>query len=481
MPSIPLTSGAYQSPSVIANAQRAVNVYPETNPKETKPPVPVTHYQRPGKTLLGSPIAPGAGRGLYTASNGDLYAVVNDTVYFINAAWQFFALGNIAAGSTPTSMADNGAHSGNAIVLVDGTPSGYQINMTTRAMTAIVDGTGLFVGADIVQFLETFFLFNYPGTQNWYISLANSVAFNALDIAAKSAYADNIVTIGVRQKEPWLIGLQSTEPWYLAGGADFPFEAQPSTFIPHGCAAKYSLTFSDIALGWISNNLQGDAIIVKSEGYQVKRISNHAIEQEIQKFATIADAIGGTYQVNGHTFMVWHFPTADKTYAYDLATEQWHQLAWTDENGVLHRDRAGFYANAYGVIVGLDWGTGDLYKIDPTVYTDAGDPISFIRGFPHVLDEMRRLTHWALVVDMECGTIEDADADPQLNMRYSDDRGETWSDSLQVPLGRTGVYETSPQFTRLGMARDRVYELYWSENMKTALNAVYLEAEGAES
>jgi hypothetical protein len=48
-------------------------------------------------------------------------------------------------------------------------------------------------------------------------------------------------------------------------------------------------------------------------------------------------------------------------------------------------------------------------------------------------------------------------------------------------LGKTGQYQDSPQFTRLGTARDRVYELYWSVSIKTALNGVYLEGEDAES
>lgn len=55
---IPLTSGAYSSQSVIANAQRCVNLYPESNPKATNPPVPVTHYQRPGLVRIGGAPVP---------------------------------------------------------------------------------------------------------------------------------------------------------------------------------------------------------------------------------------------------------------------------------------------------------------------------------------------------------------------------------------------------------------------------------------
>lgn len=475
-------SGAYQSKDVIANAQRCINLYPEITPKITKPPTFAMHVQRPGKTLLSSPPAAGVGRMLWTASNGELFAVVNNTVYYIDPNWGWNVLGFIAQGTTPCSFADNGQNAGGDIVLVDGTANGYQIDMTTRAMTPIVDGTGTFVGADVAKFLQTFFLFNVPNTQNWITSQADSVTFNALDIAAKASHADNINTIGLRQREVWLIGETTTEPWSLTGGADFQFEEIPSTFVPYGCAAKYSVASADIHLCWVSKNEQGKGIIVRSEGYEARRISTHAIEAEIAKFTTIADAVGTSYQVEGHTFYVVHFPSGNVTYAFDLAADwQPHELCWTDGDGNLNRDRAIFYASTSalggydGSVVGIDWENGNLYRIDPNIYNDFGGPITFVRGFPHVLDEMKRITHGCLVADVDCGNVEDPAADPQLNLRYSDDRGHNFFETMQTSMGKTGEYQTSPQFNGLGMARDRVYELFWSEDMKTALNGIYID------
>lgn len=484
------TSGAYSAEAVIANLQRCVNYYPETNPDKTKPPVPVTHYQRPGKVRLSSPPVAGVGRLLWAASDGSLWAVVGDTVYYITPAWGWNASGKIAAGATPCSMADNGKLAGNRIVLVDGTATGYQIVMTTRVMTPIVDATGLFQGADVARFMQTFFLFNVPNTQNWIVSLANSVTFNALDIAAKSGHADNISTIGLKQREVWLIGETTTEPWSLTGAADFQFESIPSTFIPYGCAAKHSLAQVDVNLCWVSKNDQGQAIIVRSNGYEAARISTHAIEVAMQGYTTVADAVGTSYQIKGHTFYVVHFPSGNTTWAFDLATGwQPHELAWTDGDGNLNRDRALFYASigALGgytpAVVGIDWENGDLYRIDPDVYNDFAGPISYVRGFPHLINEMNRFSLGRLVVDIDCGNIEDPNAEmPMLNLRYSDDRGHTFSETLQQPMGRTGQYDTSPQFNQLGMARDKVIEIFHSADAKAPLNGLYVDdMEEAES
>lgn len=484
-----LTGGAYTARSVNAGAQECQNLFMEGIPPETSPPTPTVHYPRPGKTLVGSPSLSGAGvagvgRGLYTASDGQLYAVIGNTVYLIDQTWRFFTLGTIDPGTNPTSMSDNGKTAGGSVVLVDGTTTGYEIDMTSFAFAPIVDGTGLFTGADSVSYLQTFFIFNtIPNTQSFIISQPDSVTFDPLDIAAKSSYPDSIEYIGVRQREVWLMGaIAATEPWYLSGALDFPFEAIPSVYVNYGVAGKYCTTFADDSLFWVSRNTQGKGIIVKSEGYAAKRISTHAIENEIQGYPTITDAVASVYQVEGHTFVVWTFPSGDTTWAYDLATKQWHKLTWTDANGVAHRDRALFYQQAYGSTVALDWETGDLYMIDPDVYTDNGGPIVFRRGFPHVLKSLDRITHWCLTVNMECGTILDPNAEePMLNMRYSDDAGHTWSDPRQTSLGKVGEYLTTPQFQQLGMTRDRVYELFWSAPMKTALLAAYLDAEEAES
>ena len=484
MTKILLNSGAYSARSIIANAQVCKNLFPEANPENTKPPVPTTHYQRPGKRLLGIPPTTGPGRGLYRATNGDLYCTIDDIIYFVNNAFAFTAVGNVGHGTSIISMADNGQDVGDQICVVDGSTNGWEITMSTRAFAAIVDGTGTFVGSNRVDYLQSFFLFNAPGTPYWYISLANSLLFNALDIAAKASYADNIKTLGVRQREVWLIGELSTEPWYLSGAADFPFEAIASTFVPYGTVATYSLASIDVSLFWIAQDLKGQGIAVKSDGYNAKRISTHAIEQEWQSYDTLADAVSSSYQIDGHLFWVISFPTADKTWVYDLATDQWWQSTWVDNNGLEHRDRVAFYAHAYGKVIGQDWKTGLLYEITTDVYTDNGDAIFFRRGFPHLASDMKRITHWSLTADIQCGTTTDPESNddpPLLNMRYSDDRGQTFSDPVTQSLGGIGEYYVSPQFQRLGQARDRVYELFWTADMKTALNALYLEAEGAES
>lgn len=161
---IPLVQGAYEARSIIASAQRAVNLYPEMNPSDS--PVPVTHYVTPGTNLLiagtGSPC-----RCTYRSSNGKLYMVIGNAVYYVDSNFNRTLLGTITYNTTPVSMADNGL----IVIIVDGTAAGWCINLANNQFAPIPLGAP-FYGANRVDYIDTFFILNRPGTNQWYISLS---------------------------------------------------------------------------------------------------------------------------------------------------------------------------------------------------------------------------------------------------------------------------------------------------------------------
>jgi len=473
---IPLTGGAYVAKSIIASAQRCLNLYPEINPKDA--PVPFTYYPRPGIRLLADTGSLSALRTLYRASNGNLYGVSGRAVYLISSTWGITFLGALAVSlNTPVSMADNGVD----IVLVDGTLYGYTINLATNTFGQIVaEG---FYGADYVQYVDTYFVLNKPNSPVMYISGSNATTFDALDFASKAGSADNIVAVQVVHREVWLIGQLSTEVWYNTGAADFTFGPISGVYIEHGCCAKYSVAKQDLSVYWLSQDQQGDLLVIEGNGYKALRISTHAIEREFQSYAVVNDAIGFTYQFEGHTFYQLTFPTAQRTWVYDVASGLWHEEGWTDDNGIQKRHRANCAAFAYGTNVIGDWETGTIHALDTNIYQDNGKSIVFLRSFPHIEKEGRRLLHRQFIADMEVGTAPGTmlPAEPMVSLRWSDTRGASWGNAIQQTLGSAGDYLTSIQFQRLGVARDRVYELSWSAPYKTALNGAWLDLTSAGS
>lgn len=483
MARIPLTGGAYQARSLIANAQRCVNLFPERNGENDQAPTPVTHYLTEGLRLLATAPVVAAVRGAWLASSGDLYVVVGQKVYFVDTNWGFNLLGTLTAlKTTPVSMVDNGSY----LMLVDGSTTGYKINLTTKAFATIVDSTGTFVGATKVDFIDTFTLYNFPGTRSFGSTLSAttdpSIVFDGLYQQVKGNWPDLLQTLLVLHREVWLFGTQKTEVWFNAGNPVFPFAEQPGAYIEHGTVAPYSVAAEDINVYFVGSDLQGQGIIFKASPYTAKRISTHAIEQEIQKYPTLADAIGFTYQANGHTFYVVTFPSGNATWVYDAATDQWHERQSINaDSGALGRWRANCFVSAYGKNVVGDFENGRLYHLDPQCYTEADTAIPRIRSFPHLMNDGKRVSYPTFMVDMECGNIaavKDARGvaiPPQVYLRWSDDRGKTYGNPVGRSLGETGKYLTMPTWRRTGRARDRVFEVSWSLPGRTALQGAFID------
>lgn len=516
---VALTAGAYQSRSLTADAQKTINLYPEKNPDDS--PFPFTYYPTPGLTPVGPGINPQLpGRGLYTATNGDLYAVLGPNLYYLDPTFTPTYIGSFTytggnTPSTPMSMSDNGL----VLCLVDGTAKGYSVTLAGRTWNGQISDAA-FLGATKVDYVDTYFLFNQPGTANFYVSPSNwtpGTPFNPLWIAGKTGSPDPIQTLIVMHLEPWLLGSNTSEVWYDSGSADFPLGRFPGVFIEHGCVAPYSVAKEDLSIFWLSEDRQGQRIVLQGEGYQAKRVSNFGLEAALAGYGMVSDAIGMTYQQEGHVFYVLTFPTADATWVYDVSNGLWHQRAWLDNQGALHRHRACSIAAAYGVVVCQDWQTGQIYKLDQNAWTDNGQPILRLQTFPHLRKDSKRVSYSQFIADMEVGTVttvqQSSDVsfenitftgsgpiqftgnagnvnfgspgsspyEPKVSLRWSDDGGYSWGQPVERGLGSQGQYNTTPTWWRTGMARRRVYELSWSHPYETVLNGAYVEAEAAET
>jgi hypothetical protein len=655
MPKMALLQGAYQAKSVIANAQRCVNLYPEENTGDS--PFPTTHYQTPGLRAFSQSPTNSANRGVYRTTTGVLYIVSGQNLYVVSSAGIYTLVGSLSGSlTTPVNMMDNGV----VLIIVDGSINGYAVDLATNAFAQIADPS--FLGSTTVQYADTYFIFNQPGTRNFYISLSNltfsmlagggvssgtissggsgyyspaststyfnvpltggsgagavaditaftgaingvtiltsgsgyeigdvlsasldgtiasgtitaagsgytdgtlfgwpvsggsgngaraaitiaggivtsfslagvsqnqgvqyqvgdvlsfsapdglgsgfkwtvatldapgtgftytvdsigSTAFNSLDIAAKTGFADNLVAVQAIHREIWLIGELTTEVWYNTGAADFTYGIMPGVFIEHGCIAPYSIAKQDLNLFWLSQDLQGKAIVVMGASYQAHRVSTFAIENELQTYSDLSDAIGFTYQQEGHIFYHLTFPTANKTWVYDVTTSLWHERASVDSDGNLNMAIPAFSAYCYGKNIAASYSNGKIYSYDLSYYTDDGTEVPRIRSFPHIKNEDKRVIYQSLIADFECGNLPGSltTSPAPVSLRWSDDGGVSYSNAVQQDIGSAGQYMRSVKWQRLGLARDRVFELSWSADVKTALNGAFIEITQAQS
>jgi hypothetical protein len=405
-------------------------------------------------------------------------------------------------------MIDNGA----TIAVVDGSTGGWLIDMPTNGFSAWNDPTGLFRGADRIDIIDTFFVMNVAGNNNneFISTLSDTTIFDPTYYAFKAAYPDPLSSIIVNQHYIILLGTLKSELWFNTGLPTFPFTMFSGAYYEHGLGAKYSLATGDISVYFLGQDLQGHAMVWRIGGgdlHSCRRISNHALEHQMRKMANsvgIDDAIGYTYQQDGHWFYVLHFPKGDQTWVYDdtLGFEDpmvaWHQEAWTDPaTGTLHRHRGNCHGFINGQNVVGDWENGTLYALDLDVYTDTVNgvvcPNTYLRTFPHlgtgeveigvwgkrpVVADGRRIRYSAFMLDLECGLVSDL---PTVALRYSDDRGRTYSSDVLQTTGELGEYLTQPLWRGLGMARDRVFEVEYACQGTAALNGAWVEGEVLQS
>lgn len=467
---VPLSTGAYQARSLIAAAQRCVNLYAEKNPEGEE--FPTTFYPTPGLIKRATFQDLGGWRCLYTSTDNRLFGVYGVTVLQILENFTFSLIGTISSERSRCYMQDNGID----ILLVDGSSNGYSINLSTLVLTRVVNEA--FYGSTRIDYVDGYFILNRPGTRQWYISLVNQVDFDPLDFASKIGSSDMLVAAASTRRNVFLFGAQTTEVWTNTGGSNFTFSRLSGAFMEFGCESAHTIAQADGSLYWLSRSREGRCMILRSVNYDRERISTFAIENEIQTYDRVDDSFAYIHQMSGHYWYVITFPSANKTWVYDVATSEWHERLILDVEGNLNRHRGNCFAYWNGMHLIGDFEDGSLYQMDLDTYTDAGMPIRRIRSFPHLADDGNRVTYQQFQAAMEVGTGGYGDP-PEIRLRWSDTKGASWGTSISSTLGARGDYLKDCRFRRLGQARSRVFELSWSADCPTALNGAYIQIQQA--
>lgn len=470
---IGFVGSAHKDRAVSFDAQRCVNLFPQVSASGTS------------KSRAKLVSAPGLAvwcdftalvnrgvRGMIAFNDNTIFAVSGNSVLRINAAGVATLIGTIASLDTPVSMATNGIN----VVFVTG-PQGFVIDPAANTVTQIVDAS--FTGADAIYFLAGSYVFNQTGTSKFWAMTPYSTAINPLWFATAEGSPDGLVTLAVNNQEVWLFGTSTLEVWINDGGANFPYSRVPGVFIEHGCAAKASVAKIDSSLFWLAANESGEGQVLRTSGLSPVRISDHDLEQEIATYAVISDAVGYTYQQEGHPFYVLTFPTQNITWVYDLITSTWHQRAWLDVDGSFARHRSNchqFFGRKN--LVG-DWDTGKIYQMSTLIYSDAGNPLVRLRASPYIAQEGVRIAHGNVEFDIDTGVglQSGQGSDPLVTLRWSDDNGHTFGGTRTKSIGKVGEYNKRVRFTRLGQSRNRVYELSYSEPTAFTIMGARVNAE----
>ncbi len=463
--------GAYQHKSLALAAQRLINAYPETiETGEGKEPGALIVC--PGFREFADTGTPGLNRGMFAASNGLLYTVVAGDVFTVNSGGTATQIGTIPIASTPVAFSDNGLQT----ILVDGA-RGYLHTYSTNVFGIITD-PDFPNGTPHIEFQDQRFIGFKPDTQTFYISdLLNGASWDTLNFTSAESAPDDVNAIRVLNRELFVFGELSVEPYYDSGDADFPFSRVQGGVLEVGIEAPHSLVKIGGRLIWLAHNRDGDDMVLMMQGYQPQRVSTHAIETLIRSSAAHHNAVAWGYERNGHHFYVLQFSDLAQSLVYDLTEQRWHE-------------RAGFEAGnftAYPATCHALFGSenlvghrsdGKIYALDEDTNDYAGQPRKWLRAFRPPYGDGKRVFYSQLRLDMQVGYGNSVPPgnNPQVMMRYSDDAGHTWSNTLQRSAGRIGEFNRRVQWNSLGSAYDRVFEVSGTDAVPTTLTGAYMEA-----
>lgn len=441
---------SYQLEDRYAAIERTVNWYLTANESAEEAKFKLALAPSPGNAPFGPVPVPAPfnqpNRGLLYYR--EIVYGVNGTVAFaLNSFGGMVVLGIVADDHQPVSMVGNGTGQ----VGIASAGHFYVVTAATLAFAEVPITEEGFLGSSFLTFQDGYVLSIVPNSNKFQISgtdatpVGDMSLWSAANIAVMAGQQDYLRGIISSREYIRILGQRRSQVYQNVGNqgiGGFPFQNYNETFIETGIAAPFSLADLGDSLIWIGEDARGQRACWVDPAFQPQRASTFAVEQFWQQYPTIADAVAFPFIWMGHLMYQVTFPTADKTWVYDVTVSRligrhiWHERSYTSGIGVTGARPERFHAFAWGKhLVGSSGSDGNPGAIYQYVWPAA---------------------------------ILAQDAEPQLLLRWSNDAGNTWGPEYNIPTGKVGEYGTRAYMNRCGYARDRVF---WTRLADSALGS----------
>lgn len=437
-------TGSYQHRSLPISAQRMVNCYLEIAPPGAKSPVAVVsgYGVLPWSTVGNGPLRGGV------VVNGTAYVVSGNGFFRLNENRTTTQLGTVP-GSAVATLAGDGTNiaiaTGGSLYIYNGS-----------AVTQVTDPD--FPGASWVGFLDGFIPIIEPQSGRLWINETPYVPtnWNALDFVTAEAAPDDLLWAVISHRELYAFGRESIEVFYNSGDADSPLRRTDSGVIEIGIMSEGAAVKTDNGIYFLG----ADGLVYRISGYSLERVSQHAVEQAIERYAD-KSCRALSWTEGGHKFAGFQF--AEGTWVYDLSTQLWHERVSLSGPWQVTSTLA-----AYGKTLVMDR-TNRIGYLDADTFAEWDAPLCGICTAPSVADENRYLFHSRLELQFEQGVGTLSTPNPKVMLDWSDDGGRTWSSEHWRDLGAMGEYRSRAVWQRLGRARDRVYRYAITDRVRRTL------------
>lgn len=463
MPTVQLkiVGSSYESRTIPLSAQVTRNLYPEpvANGAST-----AALLSWPGCKLFSA--QSGFDRGIVNWKD-QVYVVSGNDLVKIDSAGERTRLGTILGGARCVF-----AGGPEYLYIVS---DGLVFRCDGAAVEAVLDED--LESPSSVAFLNSQFI--YDGNQGRFAVSApgDGSSISGLSYATAESSPDELVRVYVFNQVVYLFGTTSCEPWYNSGVDSPPFDRIEGGLFQVGIAGVHSVTNTDKALYFLGH----DRTVYRLEGYVPVQVSTVAINNAIENYNSVSDCFMFFIKLQGQSFVVLTFPSANKTWVFSETFNQWFELSSGVSGG---RHLANGYCYAYGKHLITDHRNGNIYQWDLDTYTDNGESIIRERVTQPIdsdaIAEPGKEIFWnklELVLNSGKGRVTGQGSDPMVMLQFSDDNGYTWSNELWGSAGRLGAYKYKVIWEGLGSSVSRIYRFRFSDPVELNLFKLFADIE----
>lgn len=455
--------GAYSDRSGILNAQECENFMVRLDQQDGNSNLALVGV--PGSVLFCATGGSGDCRAM-KVWKGDLYALVGNTLYRVSAAGTATSVGTVSNSTGIAQIAVGITH----MMICDGS-KGYYREETDTTLTQITD-EDFPAAVSSCCYLDGFFLATVSGSDEFVKSASEDASsWDGLDFASAEDSPDSALFGFARNRVLHIFGEETTELFVNTGDTSFPFTRIAGAVWPFGLGAIRSVAEGPDGLFFLDDKLR----IRMAAGYESIPISTQQVEYHIRQYDKTDDAVGWCYTADGHSCYALTFPAGPKTWVFDAATKFWHTRSTGYPAGRYFGNCAAWFADK--TIIG-DWQNGNLYAVDPGVYTDGGRTIRSMRISQAVQAGGANIFHGGLRLEFETGVglPTGQGSDPMAMLDWTDDGGKTWSNERMLPMGKIGEYRHEVWAHKLGRSKRRNYRLAITDPVKRVLIGAHLTA-----
>ena len=454
--------------------------------------------------------------GMYVPSTGlstmdyeqCLFVAYNGTIYRVDSSLNHEEIGHYALGNTVVFAESGGER---AILLwVDGNDiHGYNLKEGTTVDITLpkrIDAENQYIQPTHIAVVDGTIVLNDKGSSYTYYSIKfplNTATRKVFDIVnGKVQYDTDGITVLEKEVDSGeycflddygvqkyfngstssdkcialtsvgplltMYGPSSIEFWQKGNAESYQSWQRTSYTInkEQGLEAPYSLATVNHSQFCIGTGKANAKCVLMINDTNVQKISPLWLDR-ILSGSDVKSVKGWTYSKNNHSFYL--FSIKNECYAYDVTTGQWHIRSSRNFYTGKQKNYMPLYAVWWNnkIITGSSE-SGHLYELDEKYYYEDFDntnrlPLLRMRQTPVITADYKPFILQELTAECNTGAKEDYGTSAKALLQISRDGGYTYGNVIEGNCGRKGQYFVRLRWLNLGMNRQCVIRISYSE------------------